>query len=77
MPARIHLPTSLPRRALEGRRVIWRRTQNEHSSPDEPSSTIFDWNAPRKIKRGTRLTLEVIATASGVKQKGKLVVRAP
>ena len=64
-------------RILEGRRLVWRRTQNEHSSLDEPGSTIFDWNAPRKVKRGTRLTLEVTAFASGIKRKGKLVVRAP
>jgi hypothetical protein len=64
-------------RILKGGRVVWRRTQNEYTFVDQASTTIFDWNAPRKVKRGTRLTLEVTASASGLESKRRLVVRAP
>jgi hypothetical protein len=64
-------------RILRRGKVLSRQTQSEHSVVDLPGSTLFAWTKPRRIKRGTRLTLEVTAFAKGVKSSRRLVVRAP
>jgi hypothetical protein len=64
-------------RLLRRGKVIWRRTESEVNAIGSPGSTSFDWSRPRRIRRGTRLTLQITLIANGVKRTRALVVRAP
>jgi hypothetical protein len=64
-------------RVLKGRKVVWQQTQPQINKIGFPYSTSFGWYRPRRMKRGTRLNLEVTLRAQGVRRARVLVVRAP
>jgi hypothetical protein len=64
-------------RLVQGRKIIWKAGETDITLIGSPGSTIFRWGRPRRIKQGTRLTLQVSLLASGAKTTRVLVVRAP
>jgi len=64
-------------RLVRGRKIIWKAGETDITLIGSPGSTIFRWSRPRRIKQGTRLTLQVSLLASGAKTTRALVVRAP
>jgi hypothetical protein len=65
-----------PRSASSGeaRRSISNAEDNLIGSP---GSNTFTWYRPRRIKQGTRLTLQVSLLAEGANKARAFVVRAP
>jgi hypothetical protein len=64
-------------RLLHRSRIVWGRAEGETNLIGTPGSTSFTWYRPRRIKRGTRLTLRVSLLASGARKTRAFVVRAP
>lgn len=64
-------------RVLEGKKVVWRRSEPEVNAIGFSYSTSLGWYPSRRIKEGTRLRLEVTLSAQGVHTTRWLVVRAP
>jgi hypothetical protein len=64
-------------RLLRRGRIVWRRTTTETNLIGSAGSTTFTWQRPRRIKQGTRLTLQVSIVSAGAKKSRGLVVRAP
>ena len=64
-------------RLAQGRKIIWKASEREITLIGSPGSTIFRWGRPKRIKQGTRLTLQVSLLASGANATRALVVRAP
>jgi hypothetical protein len=64
-------------RVRKGKKVIWRRTNPQVNAIGFQYSTSFGWYRPRRMKQGTRLTLEVTLRSQGVHRTRVLVVRAP
>lgn len=64
-------------RVLRGTRIVWQRTEPEVNAIGFSYSTSFGWYPPRRIRPGTRLTLQVSLLAQGVGKTRSLSVRAP
>ena len=64
-------------RLLRRGKIVWRRTESEVNAIGSSYSTGFGWYRPRRIRQGTRLTLQVSLLAKGVKKTRSLAVRAP
>ena len=62
---------------LRRHRVIWRQTETDPNVLDSLGSKSVGWYRPKGMKRGARLTLQVILRAKGVRKTRQLVVRAP
>jgi len=74
--ANVHVLTAKVR-LLRHRKPLWARSESEDNLIGSPGSTTFTWYRPKRIKEGTRLTLEVSLLATGAKKKRAVVVRAP
>lgn len=48
---------------LRGGRAIWTAQERETTLIDYENSTRFEWSAPRRVRKGLRLTLRVTAEA--------------
>jgi hypothetical protein len=58
--------------------VIWRdRSFEEFVSIGSPNLTTFSWDAPRRLRQGTRLLLEVTLLADGATARLSRGVRSP
>jgi hypothetical protein len=64
-------------RLVQGGKIIWKASETDVTLIGSPGSTIFRWGRPKRIKQGTRLTLQVSLLASGAKATRALVIRAP
>jgi len=64
-------------RVLRKRKVVWQRTESEPNVLGQTGSRTVSCYLPHTIKRGTRLTLQVVLRAGGVKKTRSLLVRAP
>jgi hypothetical protein len=64
-------------RVLRRGRVAWQQSAPQINKVGFPFSTSFGWYAPRRIKPGTRLTLQVSLSSQGVTRTRVLVVQAP
>jgi hypothetical protein len=64
-------------RVLQGKKIVWQRTEPEVNAIGSSYSTSFGSYLPRRIKQGTRLRLEVTLRAQGVRKTRALAVRAP
>ena len=62
---------------LRRHRVIWRQTETDPNVLGSLGSKSVGWYRPKGMKRGARLTLQVILRAGGVRRTRALVVRAP
>ena len=75
---RANTPTVVLRlQLLRRHRVIWRQTETDPNVLGSLGSKSVGWYRPKGIKRGARLTLQVILRAGGVRKTRALVVRAP
>jgi len=64
-------------RVLRKRKVVWQRTESEPNVLGQTGSRTVSCYLPHTLKRGTRLTLQVVLRAGGVKKTRSLLVRAP
>jgi hypothetical protein len=65
-------------RLLRHGRIICARTESEENLIGSPGSAVFTWHRPRRIKRGTPLTLSVGLVGPGTSGAGLFfTVRAP
>ena len=64
-------------RVLQGKKIVWQRTEPEVNAIGFPYSTSFGAYLPRRIRRGTRLRLEVTLRAQGLRKTRALAVQAP
>jgi hypothetical protein len=75
---RANVPTVLLRlQLLRRHRVIWRQTETDPNVLGSLGAKSVGWYRPKGMKRGARLTLQVILRAKGVRKTRQLVVRAP
>jgi hypothetical protein len=64
-------------RVLRRGKIVWQQTEPQVNKIGFPYSTSFGWYPPRRIKPGTRLTLQVSLLAQGVTKSRLLAVKAP
>jgi hypothetical protein len=69
--ANVHGLTAKVRLRRHGR-IIWARAESETNLIGSPGSTTFTWHRPRRIKQGTRLTLQVSLLTPGRKEDARL-----
>jgi hypothetical protein len=64
-------------RLLRRGRLLWRDSEGGFAAIGSAGSSYFNWYGSRRVKRGTRLTLQATIRAGGVKRARLLAVRAP
>ena len=64
-------------RLVRKHRVVWQLTESDPNVLGKTSAKSVSWYRPRGMKRGARLTLQVILRADGVRKTRSLTVRAP
>jgi hypothetical protein len=74
--ANVHGLTAKARLIRRGR-TLWARSESEDNLIGFPGSTTFTWRRGRRIRQGTRLTLQVSLLSEGAKKTRTFVVRAP
>jgi hypothetical protein len=74
--ANVHELTAKVRLLRRGR-TLWARADSEDNIIGSPGSTTFTWHRLRRIKKGTRLTLQVSLLTEGAKKNRGLIVLAP
>jgi hypothetical protein len=63
-------------RLLRRSKRVWSISNAEDNLIGSPGSNTFTWYRPRRIKQGTRLTLQVSLLAEGANKARAFVVRA-
>jgi hypothetical protein len=74
--ANVHTLTCKVRLLRRGK-TVWSISNAEDNLIGSPGSDTFTWYRPRRIKQGTRLTLQVALLTTGAKKTRTFVVRAP
>jgi hypothetical protein len=64
-------------RLLRKHRVVWQLMDSEPNVLGSTGAKTVAWYRPRRMKRGTRLTLQVILRTGGARKTRALAVRAP